>query len=272
MTRKRTGFLIASIAVFVAAGFFIPKALQSFRTEVKKRSEALYEEWEQYEVASKEALRAREFAGAEKHARDALQYAERIYGPNRRITANSQFLLGATFFVQDRYAEAKPFFERDISIVESLEGAESPDLSLALNRLAQCCLRMDLYDEAIEHALRDLRIREAQYGANSSELLRPLETLSESYQKKNELEEALRFQAHMTVILLENADSDAINLATSLIHQARIEVQVRQYDASIDHFERGLAILEKELPKSDTRVDGVREELTNAVQAKARGA
>ena len=76
--------------------------------------------------------------------------------------------IGLFYAIRQRYAEAQPYYEKVLTLLEKDEEHDEKalalDLALAICNLAQCTYCQEKYDEAEQYDLRVLALREKHVG------------------------------------------------------------------------------------------------------------
>jgi len=102
-------------------------------------------------------------AQAEQAIAEVLQVKERIGQVNRKELFDILAVIGYSYAQHKRYDEAQPFFEEELTVVETADPPDTFNLTLALCDLAQCAYYQGRYDEAEQYDLRALAIREKKF-------------------------------------------------------------------------------------------------------------
>ncbi|KAL8742411.1 MAG: hypothetical protein Q9184_008261, partial [Pyrenodesmia sp. 2 TL-2023] len=91
---------------------------------------------------------------AEKLLRDMVDRLEAVRGVSAALVADLVLCLAYCYFEQDRYADAKPHYERAIPIREKLFGSHKMNVLGPLTKLAICEWDAEQYPEAESHFKR----------------------------------------------------------------------------------------------------------------------
>jgi CHAT domain-containing protein/Tfp pilus assembly protein PilF len=189
----------------------------------------------------------RDYAGAERAARQALALAERTFGREDGATALSLTGLAMALQSQSRYREAEPLYRRALAIAEKVLGAEHHVTVLSLNNLAGVLEAQGRYREAEPLYRRALAIREKVLGAEHPDTAASLNNLAGVLKAQGRYREAEPFYRRALAIYEKNLGDAHPVTAISLNNLALVlQTQGHYGEAELLH-RRALAIREKVL-------------------------
>ena len=136
-------------------------------------------------LAIQAALKDRKFEEAEGLAKDAIAIAEKIQPEDGRL-AEAVGILGNVYLWRTENKKAEEAFQRQLLLIEKLNGAQSPLISEALQNLAITSLAQKDYaaSEAIFNRMYDLN--EKAYGENSNAVAEALRGVAHVYRMKQD--------------------------------------------------------------------------------------
>jgi tetratricopeptide (TPR) repeat protein len=88
------------------------------------------------------------YAEATSIAEQALNVAERTFGPDSAYVARSLNSLAHLYIFQRKYSEAEPLFKRSLAIWEKTRGPDDPAVAYCLKNLAALYRKMGNQEEA----------------------------------------------------------------------------------------------------------------------------
>ncbi len=136
-------------------------------------------------LAIQAALKDRKFEEAEGLAKNAIAIAEKIQPEDGRL-AEAVSILGNVYLWRMENKKAEETFQRQLLLIEKLNGPQSPLISQALQNLAITALAQKDYatSEAIFNRMYDLN--EKAYGENSNATAEALRGLAHTYRMKQD--------------------------------------------------------------------------------------
>ena len=163
--------------------------------------------------------------------------------------AASRVLNGSGWYLweQGRYAEARAFYERALSIVERVLGPDDPEVPRTLNNLANVYWSQGRYTEAQSLTERGLAIRERVLGANHPDVASSLNTLGLQYREHGRFEEAMVLLARALAIRELALGPEHPLVAHSLSNYANVLCDLGRYAEAQPLYERALEIRERAL-------------------------
>ena len=114
--------------------------------------------WKTSTAAGLEAYQQARYAEAEKAWLLALKEAKNFGQEDPRLAASLNNL-GALYFIQGKYAEAEPLYQRTLAIWEKALGPEHPRVATSVNNLARLYESEGKYAEAEPLYQRARRVR-----------------------------------------------------------------------------------------------------------------
>jgi CHAT domain-containing protein/Tfp pilus assembly protein PilF len=125
----------------------------------------------------------------------SLGIREKALGKDHPDIAQSLNNLGALYREQGKYEEAEALHKRALDIREKALGKNHPDSATSLNNLATVYYSQGKYREAESLHYRALDIREKALGHDHPDTVASLNNLTTLYTAKNDLVQAVKFQA-----------------------------------------------------------------------------
>lgn len=120
----------------------------------------------------------------------------------------------AALLAYGKHAEALPYAERALEIVEDVKGSDHPDTARALNTLAAVLLRLDRRGESRECFLRASTIYEAAFGPRHPLVAILLSNYARTLHVRETLDEAIRLHQRALEIGVEAMGADHASVAT----------------------------------------------------------
>ena len=145
--------------------------------------------WETSTDAGLEAQRQGRYGEAEEHFSAALKEAEN-FGPEDHRLATSLSNLAELYRGQGKYAEAEPFYQRTLAILEKALGPEHPYVATSLSSLGVLYATQGKYAEAEPLHKRSLAIREKALGPDHPNVAASLENYAKFLRHMNRGAEA----------------------------------------------------------------------------------
>ncbi|MCB2054720.1 MAG: tetratricopeptide repeat protein [Geminicoccaceae bacterium] len=154
---------------------------------------------------------------------------------------------GFALFREDRYAEARPHFERALVAAEARYGENDPRIAIELNNLAEVNRLMGRFDEAEPLYLRALELVESDSGADDPGLATTMNNLALLYRAQDRLDEAERLYERSLDILQKALGPRHLNVAKSMNNLAMLYDAQGRRDRARPLIERAFAIVREEL-------------------------
>lgn len=130
---------------------------------------------------------ARDFEGALKPARRALELSEKALGPEHELTATALNNLAKAYAATGRHDDARKLYGRLLGLYDRRYGPEGVELAAVLDSLGLVELHGRRDPSAAEpHLLRALAVREKALGPSHEEVVVSLRHLITVYASKNE--------------------------------------------------------------------------------------
>lgn len=179
------------------------------------------------------ALEALAEAGAQKELRDLTGQFEGFLGslklkksPELATTLDR---LANLYYEQGRYGEAKPLYEKALTLRETLLGSDHLDVAQSLNSLALLNYAIGCYGNAKALLQRSLSIREQQLGANHSDVATSLNNLAELYRTAGRYSEAEPLYLRSLSILEQQLGINHPHVASNLNNLALLYSAMGRY-------------------------------------------
>jgi len=182
---------------------------------------------------------------AEFYLRQALDIAERTFGPDHTKTAVALNDLAWLLRDTNRFAEAEPLMRRALAIDERAYGAEHPEVATDLNNLAQLLKVTNRLAEAESLMRRALAIDEQTFGGEQPNVARDLNNLAGLLQGTNRLAEAEPLIRRALAIVQQAFGPEHPYVATCLNNLAQLLQATNRLAEAEPPIRRALAIDEK---------------------------
>ncbi|MCY4131424.1 MAG: tetratricopeptide repeat protein [Nitrospira sp.] len=147
------------------------------------------ESWETLNTAGMLAYKERDFVLAKEMFHRALNLLEGSTDLDSR-TATTLNNLGATHEALGEYEQAELRYRHALTMIETIQGAEHPDVVVGLNNLASLYLSQQAFEKAEPLWQRGLSISEKFLGDAHPHLIQPLLTLGLVAQVQKEFDRA----------------------------------------------------------------------------------
>lgn len=130
------------------------------------------------------------FADGAKVAKEALDLAKQIYGPDHTQVAISINNLAAMYKAQGKFNDAEPLYRDAMAIWEKVFGKESFEVGSSLNNLGDLYLSLGKYDDAETMFKNSLETLEKKMGKDHVSVANVLENMAELYKKTGNKDKA----------------------------------------------------------------------------------
>ncbi|MBI4750806.1 MAG: CHAT domain-containing protein [Acidobacteria bacterium] len=177
----------------------------------------------------------------------AVEVAERIFGPEDLVLADTLHDLALLLQEKGEYAKAEPFFVRAIAIQEKALGPDHPSVATTLNNLARLYQDTGEYAKAEALYLRSLAIKEKALGPNHPSVATRLNNLARLYQAQGNHDKAEPLFQRVLAIAEKTTDPDDPLVGSALSELASLYCDKGDYAQSEVLYLRALAIKEKAL-------------------------
>lgn len=152
-------------------------------------AQAETETWKTLNTAGMLAYKERDFVLAKEMFHRALTVLEGSADPDSR-TATTLNNLGATHEALGEYEQAELRYRHALTMIETIQGAEHPDVVVGLNNLASLYFSQQAFEKAEPLWQRGLSISEKFMGDGHPHLIQPLLTLGLVTQAQKEFDRA----------------------------------------------------------------------------------
>jgi tetratricopeptide (TPR) repeat protein len=180
-------------------------------------------------------------------ARQLLEMAEKINGPEHPFTVGSLNNLAALYDSTGDYAKAEPLYRRALAIREKALGAEHPDTAASLNNLAVLYDSMGDYAKAEPLYRRALAIREKALGPEHPFTAGSLNNLAALYDSMGDYAKAEPLYRRALAIREKALGPEHSDTATSLNNLAELYKTAGEYAKAEPFLQRALMIREEAL-------------------------
>lgn len=258
INKRKLGLQLLFLILLVPLVWFvtIPIAAPWVGREATRR----VAKWEQLQDNGYDLMKAGKYDEAEVSFRAALDYAEKklIVLPFRE--GSSAFALGGVLLLQERFDEARTYFEHNLLIKEMEDGESSPGQCIALKRLVEVCLETSDFDAALDYAQRAVAIRESQNLFPNPELPSALRDLARVYEKRKGYTAALRIRERIVMLTEAKQSPNARELGIAYYREALIHNVAEDYGAAEKLYQQSLATLRGNVePEAECLVRVIRE-------------
>jgi len=156
---------------------------------------------------------------------------------------------------QDGYFNrAEAGYNRALHILEDAAGKDSPELTPALNGLAELYFDVHRYSEAELLARRSAALVEANLGPAHPLLATALQDLAAVYHVQGQFEKAEPLYQRALRIREQALGANHPFVASTLINLAELESALGNYDRAAEHYARALEIRQSAFGADDPRV------------------
>jgi tetratricopeptide (TPR) repeat protein len=204
------------------------------------------------------ALEALAEANAQKELHDLTTQFEGLLGQLKLINspdmATSLGRLAYLYYLQGRYGEAEPLYQKALVIREKQLGPNHPNVATSLNNLANLYESQGRYGEAEPLLLRALAISEQQLGKDHPDVATSLNNLAGLYHSQGRYEEAEPLLLRALAIGEQQLGKDYPDVATWLNNLAELYRSQGRYEEAEPLLLRALAISEQQLGKDHPTV------------------
>lgn len=115
--------------------------------------------WNELNTRATTLYQQGQYSEAVKVTKEALEIAEKTFGPSHPSVATSLNNLALLYMEQGKYTEAEPLYKRALAIWEKALGPDHPDVAAVLENMAECYKKIGKDDEAKRLEERAKRIR-----------------------------------------------------------------------------------------------------------------
>ncbi len=169
------------------------------------------ETWKTLNTAGMLAYKDRDFVLAKEMFHRALNILEGSTDLDSR-TATTLNNLGATHEALGEYKQAELRYRHALTMIETIQGAEHPDVVVGLNNLASLYLSQHAFEKAEPLWQRGLSISEKFLGDAHPHLIQPLLTLGLVAQVQKEFDRAESYYLRAIAIGKQTSGADHPNL------------------------------------------------------------
>lgn len=248
------------LAVFVLLMLAVPQISaasdEQIWKELIRESHSLHKK-QQYDQAGDKAM-------------EALNLAERRFGPGDTRVARTLKQLAYVYSYQRRYSESIPLLRRALGIIEENYGSDHAEVAGALSSLARHLGNHNERQEAQQLYLRAVNIRERSQGPEHLDLAYDLMALARYAQLKKEYRAAESLHTRALKIRIKHLKPDHGWIAESWSALARLYLEMERYEEAVAAQSRALAIKITRLGAQHQNTIGYRTTLQRMQAALAR--
>lgn len=256
MRHMRHKLLTVSFVLVFALMFGVPSVAHS---------QGAYANWEQLFKETEELISSDEFNRALDVGKEALQVAEKNFGPDHLNVALSLNMLAYICFMLEELEPAAHLSERAVAIYEKALGPNHPDVAENLYKLADLYAFQDEYAKAEPLYKRALAIYEKAFGPDNTNVVETLNALANVYSSESSSQrdyaKAEPLYKRVLVIKEKEFGPDHPDLAPFLINLANTNFGQKEYAKAEPLFKRALSIQEKALGADHAEVAKLRNNL-----------
>ena len=180
-------------------------------------------------------------------AQQALDLAEKSWGPDHPNVAAALRSLADAVGAQNRFAQAEPLYKRSLAIREKALGPDHPDVANSLSGLAELYYNQGQRMQAELALKRVVAILEKALGSDHPDVAASRINLAALYNNQGQFAQAESLYKRALPILEKNLGSDHPNVAITLSSIAELyQAQGRYAEAEL-LYQRALPTLEKAL-------------------------
>ena len=200
----------------------------------------------------------------------ALQLAERSFGPDHLKVAKSLNNLALVYAGEREYAQAEQLLERSLAIREKALGPDHLLVAKSLHNLALVYFAQSQYALAEPLFKRSLAIRERAHGPHFSSVARSLNKLGLLYTAQGQYAEAKQLLERSLAIREKALGPGHLDVATSLSNLALLYYKQGQYAKAEPLLKRCFLIQEKVLGPNHPDVAASRNRLAEIYNSQGR--
>jgi tetratricopeptide (TPR) repeat protein len=204
--------------------------------------------------------------------REAAEAAVERAGADPLVRGVFLGYVGTIFNRQERYAEARPYFEKAIAIEEAGLGPDHPSLGAVLSNLGNVLGAQEDVDAARKSYERSIAIYEKAYGPHHPMVAVPLNNLANLLSDHGHPDEARQLYLRAIAIWEASIGADTPNVAMSLNSLGSNALDQGHYDEAWRYLERARAIWRRTLEPNHPDLGMVEMNLGEVVLNKKRPA
>ena len=199
--------------------------------------------WESANIAGMQAYRQKRYADAKQWFMEALSEAQRTQEPSppKAMTLNN---LAAVHEALGEVQEAELRYQQSLSVVESIQGPNHPDVIPGLNNLAALYAKQGQFRRAEPLWRRSLTILESALGPKHPHLIPSIMLIAQATQVQGRFEESEKMYTKALSIADTELEPNHHHTATILRRYAILLHQVNREDEATQFEERAKAIEE----------------------------
>ena len=222
-------------------------ALLCFVLQLTSPAHAQEAQWIRLTQEAAELNRKALYRQAQVVALQAVEVAERTFGPDHPKVAASLNNLAELYRKQGQYAQAEPFYKRSLAIKERALGPDNSEVAIGLGNLALLKRIQGQYAQAEPLYKRALAIQEVALGPDHPDLATTLNSLAELYRHQGQYAQAEPLHKRALAIRETALGQDHPSVAQSLNNLAILHHIQDQHAQAEPLYKRSLAIKEKVL-------------------------
>ena len=136
------------------------------------------------------------------------------------------------------YRAAVDYYEKSMTLKESLVGADHPTVGFTATSLAQAYAGLSDYEKAAELSRRALAILEKVFGTDDPQLAVSLNNLAYSLEGLEQFDEARKIHERSIDIVSRSWGPNHPQIAISLLNLSSLEKQAGDFEAALDASQR----------------------------------
>lgn len=229
--RKALLFQLSLVVLAIVLACGTAYSQENSWTELKSRALRLYRE--------------NKLDDAIKVARQALEVAEKTFGPEHLNTAVSLGYLADLYHSEGRYNDAEPLYVRALVIRKKASGPEAPDTVSCMNDLAVNYRRQGRYNDAEPILKKTLELREKACGPNHPDVALSLNNLAGVYRLQGRYSDAEALYRRALKIDEKELGPEDPETAWDMSNLAGVYQEQGRYSEAETLFRKALEIIEK---------------------------
>ena len=202
------------------------------------------ERWDKFTAELLNSHASGQYGVAVASGLEALDYAERMFGPEHVSTATTLTNLALAYEAMGQYDKAIPFRARAFDIFEKLLGPEHESMENRVSNLASLYRAAGQYNIALPLSLRSLKMMESAVGPEHYGTGVRLDSLATLFESMGLYEKALPLAIRALDIFVKVAGPEAATTGTRLNNLAALYRSMGQYEKALPLYLRSLNISE----------------------------
>lgn len=184
-------------------------------------------------------------------AKQIVELAIKVYGPQSRETANALNNLGIVQHGNGQFDAAIQNFTSSVEIIEAVEDRLNAALVNPLKGLGAAQLSKGRPDQAKKTFTRAAHITQVNEGPHNLDQVEILESIAETYIRMGEAKEAREILDRIHIINVKHFEKNPLGLLPSLMSRAEWQHRAGYYTDERTTYRRAIRIIEASAGKND---------------------